>query len=215
MENYIREPFNGLSHLFGAILGVLALIAMIVKGITLNASGLTITALVLFGVSIILLYASSATYHMVIAKDQVIHLLRRLDHSMIYLLIAGTYAPFCLIALKGGTGYTLFSIISIMAISGILFKMIWFNCPRWVSTILYIGMGWIIVFLASPLADALGSGGLFYLILGGVFYTIGGIVYGVKPNIPFIKQLGFHEVFHIFILLGTISHFICVFAYVI
>lgn len=215
MEKYIREPFNGLSHLFGAILGVFALIAMIMKGIALEASGLTITALVLFGVSMILLYASSATYHMVIAKDRVIHMLRRLDHSMIYLLIAGTYAPFCLIALKGATGYTLFSIISLMAISGILFKMIWFNCPRWVSTVLYIGMGWIIVILASPLAGVLGAQGLFFLILGGIFYTIGGVIYGVKPNIPFIKKLGFHEIFHIFILLGTISHFICVFVYVI
>jgi len=215
LEKYIREPFNGLSHLFGAILGVFALIAMMIKGITLDASGLTITALVLFGVSMILLYASSATYHMVIAKDHVIHWLRRLDHSMIYLLIAGTYAPFCLIALKGTTGYTLFSVISIMAISGILFKMIWFNCPRWVSTALYVGMGWIIVFLASPLAGVLGTQGIFFLLLGGIFYTIGGVIYGVKPNIPFIKKLGFHEIFHIFILLGTISHFICVFVYVI
>jgi len=215
LEKFIREPFNALSHLLGAILGVVALIAMIIKGIVLDLSGLTITALVLFGVSMILLYASSATYHMVIAKDHVIHMLRRLDHSMIYLLIAGTYAPFCLIALKGTTGYTLFSIISLMAISGILFKMIWFNCPRWISTVLYIGMGWIIVFLASPLAGALGTQGLFFLIVGGIFYTIGGVIYGVKPNIPFIKKLGFHEIFHIFILLGTISHFICVFVYVI
>lgn len=215
MEKFIREPFNALSHLLGAILGIVALIAMIIKGIALDLSGLTITALVLFGVSMILLYASSATYHMVIAKDHVIHMLRRLDHSMIYLLIAGTYAPFCLIALKGTTGYTLFSIISLMAISGILFKMIWFNCPRWISTVLYIGMGWIIVFLASPLAGALGTQGLFFLIVGGIFYTIGGVIYGVKPNIPFIKKLGFHEIFHIFILLGTISHFICVFVYVI
>lgn len=215
MGNYIREPFNALSHFLGAILGIFALTSMVVKGVTEGASGLTITALVVFGTSIILLYASSATYHMIIARDKIIHLLRRLDHSMIYLLIAGTYAPFCLIALKGTIGYTLFSIISIMAVSGILFKMIWFNCPRWISTVLYIGMGWIIVFLASPLAEALGSDGLFFLLLGGLFYTIGGIIYGMKPNIPFIKKLGFHEIFHIFILLGTISHFICVFEYVI
>lgn len=211
----MREPFNGLSHLFGAVLGVIALIAMMMKGVTLGASTLTITALILFGVSMILLYASSAIYHMVIAKDHVIHMLRRLDHSMIYLLIAGTYAPFCLIALKGTTGYVLFSLISLMACFGILFKMVWFNCPRWISTVLYIGMGWIIVFLAAPLAEILGTQGLFFLILGGIFYTIGGVIYGLKPNISFIQKLGFHEIFHIFILLGTISHFICVFAYVI
>lgn len=211
----MREPFNGLSHLFGAVLGAIALIAMMMKGVTLGASTLTFTALTLFGVSMILLYASSAIYHMVIAKDHVIHMLRRLDHSMIYLLIAGTYAPFCLIALKGTTGYVLFSMISLMAFFGILFKMIWFNCPRWISTALYIGMGWIIVFLGAPLAEILGTQGLFFLILGGILYTIGGVIYGLKPNISFIQKLGFHEIFHIFILLGTISHFICVFAYVI
>ncbi|TQR20741.1 PAQR family membrane homeostasis protein TrhA [Psychrobacillus vulpis] len=214
MGNYIREPFNGLSHLFGAILSVFGLVAMIIKVSFDGATALTVTAIVIFGVSMILLYTSSATYHMVIAKEKVIQLLRRLDHSMIYLLIAGTYAPFCLIALKGTTGYVLFTIISLIAVSGILFKMVWFNCPRWISTALYIGMGWIIVFLASPLADKISSEGIFYVILGGIFYTIGGVIYGVKPKIPFIKKLGFHEIFHIFILLGTFCHFICVFVYV-
>lgn len=214
MGNYIREPFNGLSHLFGALLSGIALIAMIIKVSLEGTTLLSITAILLFGLSMILLYASSATYHMVKAKDRVIQFLRRLDHSMIYLLIAGTYAPFCLITLKGTTGYVLFGIISFIAISGVLFKMIWFNCPRWVSTALYIGMGWIIVFLASPLAESLGSQGLFYLILGGVLYTIGGIIYGLKPKISFLKKLGFHEVFHVFILLGTFSHFICVYYFV-
>lgn len=214
MGNYIREPFNGLSHLFGALLSGVALIAMIIKVSLEGTTLLSITAILLFGLSMILLYASSATYHMVKAKDRVIQFLRRLDHSMIYLLIAGTYAPFCLITLKGSTGYVLFGIISFIAISGVLFKMIWFNCPRWVSTALYIGMGWIIVFLASPLAESLGSQGLFYLILGGVLYTFGGIIYGLKPKISFLKKLGFHEVFHVFILLGTFSHFICVYYFV-
>ncbi|WP_313890843.1 hemolysin III family protein [Psychrobacillus sp.] len=214
MGNYIREPFNGLSHLFGALLSAIALIAMIIKVSLEGTTLLSITAILLFGLSMILLYASSATYHMVKAKDRVIQFFRRLDHSMIYLLIAGTYAPFCLITLKGTTGYVLFGIISFIAISGVLFKMIWFNCPRWVSTALYIGMGWIIVFLASPLAESLGSQGLFYLILGGVLYTIGGIIYGLKPKISFLKKLGFHEVFHVFILLGTSSHFICVYYFV-
>ncbi|ALC85749.1 hemolysin [Bacillus sp. FJAT-22090] len=215
MNQYIREPFNGLSHLFGAILSLLGLTAMLVK-VTINGdSFLTFIAIIIFGVSMILLYSSSATYHMVIAKDSIIQFLRRLDHSMIYLLIAGTYAPFCLITLKGTTGYILFIIISIIALCGILFKMMWFNCPRWISTALYIGMGWIIVFLASPLSEKIGTQGILYLIIGGVLYTIGGIIYGLKPKIAFIKKLGFHEIFHIFILLGTLFHFICVFSYVI
>ncbi len=214
MHNFIREPFNSLSHFFGAGLGILGLIAMLVKVIEQEATSLTVTAVIIFGISMIMLYAASGIYHMVMTNENIIQILRRVDHSMIYLLIAGTYAPFCLITLKGTTGYTLFAIVSGLAISGVIFKMIWFNCPRWVSTALYIAMGWIIIFLFSPLQESLGLWGVLYLVLGGVFYTIGGVIYGLKPNISFIKRLGFHEIFHLFILLGTICHFICIYVYV-
>lgn len=211
----IREPFNSLSHLLGAILGLIGLVLLIIKGNSLNGSALTLTALSIFGISMILLYTASATYHAINANDRIIQFFRRLDHSMIYILIAGTYAPFCLISLQGSKGYMLFCIITLLAIAGILFKMVWFDCPRWISTALYIGMGWIIIFLAPSLAESLGTEGLLYLIGGGVFYTIGGIIYVLKPDLPFFKKLGFHEIFHIFILLGTIFHFICVYEFVI
>ncbi|MCK1999277.1 hemolysin III family protein [Psychrobacillus psychrodurans] len=214
MNKYIREPFNSLSHLLGAILGLVGLILMLMKGIEIDSSSLTLTAISIFGISMILLYTASATYHWLIGNVHHIQFLRRLDHSMIYILIAGTYAPFCLITLNNSAGYILFTIILFLAVSGICFKMVWFASPRWVSTAIYIGMGWMIIFLAPTLADSLGSAGLFYLILGGVSYTIGGIIYGIKPNLPFIKKLGFHEIFHIFILLGTLFHFICVYGYV-
>lgn len=214
MNTYIREPFNGLSHLAGAVLSFFALIAMLVKAAMSNSPATHIAAVIIFGVSMILLYAASATYHMVLAKDRVIVFLRRLDHSMIFLLIAGSYAPFCLIALNGTTGFVLFSVVTGLAVAGILFKMVWFNCPRWLSTGLYIGMGWIIVFLASPLSEILSVPGLWLLIIGGLMYTIGGLIYGAKPKFLQSKYLGFHEIFHIFILLGTFSHFLCVYFYV-
>lgn len=214
MHTYIREPFNALSHLGGAVLSVVALIAMIVKASITDAPTLHLVAVTIFGVSMLLLYSASATYHMVLARDQVISFLRRLDHSMIFLLIAGSYAPFCLIALNGSTGFVLFTVVSGIAIAGILFKMVWFNSPRWLSTGLYIGMGWIIVFLASPLAETLSSTGLWLLVLGGLMYTIGGIIYGAKPAFLQSKYLGFHEIFHIFILLGSIFHFLCVYMFV-
>lgn len=134
---------------------------------------------------------------------------------MIFLLIAGSYTPFCLIALKGVTGWVLFSIIITIAIVGISFKLIWFNCPRWLSTSIYVLMGWIAVFLMGPLKIALSTQGLLLLIIGGVFYTIGAVIYATKPNFLKSKYLGFHEIFHIFIMLGTLTHFLCVFKYVI
>ena len=112
------------------------------------------------------------------------------------------------------TGFVLFSIVTGLAIAGILFKMVWFDCPRWLSTALYIGMGWIIVFLASPLAATLNAEGLSLLVAGGIMYTIGGIIYGAKPKFMQSKYLGFHEIFHIFILLGTLCHFLSVYMYV-
>ncbi|MCP8969390.1 PAQR family membrane homeostasis protein TrhA [Ectobacillus ponti] len=214
MNQYIREPINGLTHLAGAILSFAALLAMVIKAAMTTPSAIAIAAVTVFGISMILLYAASATYHMVIARDKVIAFLRRLDHSMIFILIAGSYAPFCLISLNGLTGWTLFSVIACTAIFGVVFKMVWFNCPRWLSTVLYILMGWMIVFAAGPLAKALAGGGLFLLILGGIFYTIGGVIYAVKPKFLEFKHMGFHEIFHIFILLGTLAHFLSVFLFV-
>ncbi|MBT2654869.1 hemolysin III family protein [Bacillus sp. ISL-18] len=215
MHNYIREPINGLTHLAGAVLSFVGLLMMVIKASMTNPTPLEITAVIIFGVSMILLYSASATYHMVMARDKVIAFLRRLDHSMIFVLIAGTYTPFCFISLNGKTGAMLFSIISAVAISGVVFKMVWFACPRWISTTLYIAMGWMIVFVFSPLTGSLNPVGLFLLILGGIFYTIGGVIYGAKPKFLETKYLGFHEIFHIFILFGTLSHFLSVYLYVI
>lgn len=215
MTQYIREPINGLTHLAGAILSVFGLLAMVIKTANTTNSVIAMTSVIIFGISMILLYSASATYHMVIAKDKVIAFLRRLDHSMIFVLIAGTYTPFCLISLQGKVGNVLFAVVSIVAILGVIFKMVWFHCPRWLSTLIYIAMGWMIVFVASPLAGSLNQTGIFLLALGGIFYTVGGVIYGVKPKFLEFKHMGFHEIFHIFILFGTLAHFLSVFLFVI
>lgn len=214
MNTYIREPINGLTHLAGAIFAFIGLLALIIKAVNNGESTLAVGAVIIFGISMILLYAASATYHMVIAREKVIAFLRKIDHSMIFVLIAGSYTPFCLISLNGTTGWIIFSIVTVIAIAGILFKMVWFNCPRWLSTALYIAMGWIIIFAASPLSDRLSPQGFFLLVLGGIFYTIGGVIYAVKPKFLESKYLGFHEIFHIFILLGSLAHFLSVYMYV-
>lgn len=134
---------------------------------------------------------------------------------MIYALIAGSYAPFCLIVLEGWLGNLLFFLVAAIGLSGIFFKMIWFHSPRWLSTILYIAMGWIIVFAIVPLSDSLAFQGLLLLVLGGILYTIGGLIYALKPKLFANTHLGFHEIFHLFILAGSFCHFLSVYFYVI
>lgn len=215
MNNYLREPINGFTHLAGAILSFIGLLALVIKTALQGPSAVALTAVIIFGISMILLYSASATYHLVVSTEKVISYLRRIDHAMIFLLIAGSYTPFCLIALKGTAGWVLFSVIIAIAIVGISFKLIWFNCPRWLSTGIYVLMGWLAIFLIGPLKKALSPQGLELLIIGGVFYTIGAIIYATKPNFLKSKYLGFHEIFHIFIMFGTLTHFLCVFKYVI
>lgn len=214
MDLYFREPFNAISHLIGAALSVAALFAMVIKAGAENMSALHIASVVIFGISLISLYTASTVYHSAKAKVETIAFLRKLDHSMIFLLIAGSYAPFCLIALDGTLGWTVFILVAALGISGILFKMVWFHSPRWLSTAIYIVMGWIIVFAVVPLAENLSAIGLALLVGGGIMYTVGGIIYGVKPNFLSFKYAGFHEIFHIFILLGSLCHFLAVYFYV-
>ncbi|MPM15726.1 hypothetical protein SDC9_62098 [bioreactor metagenome] len=133
---------------------------------------------------------------------------------MIFMLIAGSYAPFCLIALGGSKGTVFFTTIASIAVAGILFRMLWFNCPRWLQTSLYIGLGWAAVFMIKPLSQVLNPASLYLLVLGGILYTVGGVIYALKPKGLKFGKFGFHEIFHIFIILGSLSHFISVFSYI-
>ena len=214
MEKYLREPINGLTHLIGAILSLIGLIAMIIKVNIINGNLIDYIAIFLFGISMILLYSASATYHSVISNDSVIKILKKIDHSMIFVLIAGSYAPLCLITLGNSTGYTLFSAVAIAGLIGIIFKICWVTCPKWISSFIYIGVGWFAIFAIYPLSKVLATPGLILLVLGGILYTIGGVIYALKSKKIRIGCFGGHEIFHIFIMLGTLCHYACVFNYV-
>lgn len=214
MTKHLREPINGLTHLTGAILSLFGLIALIVKVASENGKLIDYVAIVGFGVSMILLYSASATYHSVISSDSVIKILKKVDHSMIFILIAGSYAPLCLIALQNSVGHTLFAAVAIAAVIGIIFKIAWVTCPKWVSSVIYIGIGWFAIFAIYPLSKVLAPTGVFLLVLGGVMYTIGGVIYALKSKKIRIGSFGGHEIFHIFIMLGTLCHFFCIFSYV-
>ena len=214
MRNYIREPINSLTHFIGAILSCIALIAMIIKVSFTDSSSMELTAVIIFGISMILLYTTSATYHMVISSESVLNFLQRLDHSMIFILIVGSYSPFCLIALNKKLGFTLFSVVTVCALIGVIFKMAWFKCPRMLSTTIYIVMGWLAIFVFKPLLLTLSGNGLFLLICGGLLDTFGGLIYAFKPKFPLFKHWGFHEIFHLFIMMGSLYHFLCIYFYV-
>ncbi|NME82285.1 hemolysin III family protein [Clostridium sp. SM-530-WT-3G] len=214
MEKYLREPVNSLTHFVGAILSIFALIAMIIKSYVKGTSITTFLSVLFFGISMILLYSASTAYHSVIGNNKVIKALKRLDHSMIFILIAGSYAPFCLIALHGQIGLSLFLAVTVCALLGIIFKICWVTCPRWLSSVMYIGIGWFAIFVIYPMAQVLSTAGLIWLITGGLMYTIGGVIYALKKDKIKIGIFGTHEIFHLFILAGTLCHFICVFFYI-
>lgn len=214
MEKHLREPVNGITHLIGAILSLIGLIAMIIKVTLSNGTPIAYLSIFAFGVGSILLYSASATYHSVISTNKVIMALKRVDHSMIFLLIAGSYAPFCLLALHNTAGYVLFSAVAIASLIGIAFKIAWVTCPRWLSSVIYIGIGWFAVFAIYPISQVLAGPGVFFLILGGLMYTAGGVIYALKKDKIKIGVFGSHEIFHIFIMFGTLCHFIAVFQYI-
>ena len=215
MYKKLREPINSITHLSGAILSFIALFAMLAKSFLTDAPTIAIVSVTIFGISLILLYTVSGTYHGIMSTDKIINFFQKLDHSMIFILIAGSYAPFCLVGLGGTLGRNMFIVMISIAIAGIIFKLCWFNAPRWLQTALYIAMGWSAIFVIKPLSQSMSPLSIFLLVLGGIFYTIGGVIYATKSKKIKIGIFGFHEIFHIFILLGSLTHFICVFTYLI
>lgn len=163
----------------------------------------------------ILLYSTSTIYHFIDKSKQKAKLImRKLDHIMIFVFIAGSYTPICMLVLNKEVGYKLLALVWSITLIGVFIKLVWITAPNWVSSILYIGMGWLAVLVLSPLVNTMSSRGMFWLISGGLFYTVGGVIYGMKkPN--FNKTyFGFHELFHIFVLAGSLCHYIMMYFYI-
>ena len=208
-----RDPISSVTHLYGAILSGVATILLLYKTIAISQISLqNILSSLLFGASLIALYTASAVYHFSNGNSKTLMILRKLDHAMIYVLIAGTYTPILLCYLPAPNNWIFTTVMWGCAAGGILMKLFWFSAPRWLQTMLYIVMGWAILFDFSAV-KAMSPGAIALLVAGGVSYTIGGVIYMLKkPN--FSPQFGFHELFHIFVLFGSLFHFFMVFFYV-
>ena len=211
MLKKLREPVNGLTHFFAAIVAAIGLIALVIIG---WKSVIKEISLSIYGITLILLFAASATYHMVKAKPKSIEKLRKLDHSAIYVLIAGTYTPFCIIMFQGFWKWGLLALIWSLALIGVALEVVLIRAPRWLRTGVYIMMGWIVLAAVGEMLKVLPTGALVWLLTGGVIYTLGAIVYATKKLDFFPGKFGFHEVWHIFVILAAIAHFIAIAVYV-
>jgi hemolysin III len=209
----VRDPINGLTHLGG---GLLASVGLIVLLATAASEGRVdqLVAFGVFGLSLIALYSASALYHLLPLSPAGITRLRRLDHMTIFLLIAGTYTPFCLLALDGAWRVGLLCLIWALALWGILLKLLWMGAPRWLSVGLYLGMGWVALVAAPALFRAVPARGMAWVLAGGLVYSAGALVYGLKRPNPIPGVFGFHELWHLFVMAGSACHFWAVLRYV-
>tara|TARA_R110001599_G_scaffold24835_5_gene89418 strand:- start:19674 stop:20342 length:669 start_codon:yes stop_codon:yes gene_type:complete len=201
----VREPFNAYSHLVGAIGALVLLVYLIVN--SSEDPGASRISFIVYGITVFLMFASSSIYHAVNVTFETEERFRMIDHIMIYLVIAGTYTPICTIVLEGN--WRLWMLIGIwsFALIGIIKKVFWMSAPRWFSTVLYLLMGWVSVIIFPNLWDQLPHMFSYWIAIGGLFYTIGAIIYGIKKPDPFPEVFGFHEIWHLFVLGGAFSHF--------
>jgi hemolysin III len=205
-----REPVNAISHMAGALASVVGLTLLVVFA-AIHADAWHVVSFAVFGTTMILMYTSSFLYHGLRLSDKAILIFRRIDHIMIFALIAGSYTPICLVPLRGVWGWSIFGTVWGIAIIGICLKIFFMNVPRWISTLIYLFMGWLCVIAVYPLIKTVTPACLFWLAAGGFFYSVGAIVYALKKPNPFPGILGFHEIWHVFVLLGSACHFWLVF----
>lgn len=215
MQITIREPGSAITHFIAMMLAVFASTPLLIKT-AVSDSSVAFTAMVIFMLSMISLYGASALYHSVVVKDRMLRIFRKIDHMMIFVLIAGSYTPVCQIVLDKDSGYMLFGIVWTIAVVGMVIKAVWITCPKWFSSILYIAMGWVCLGVFGPLWHTLPHSAFLWLLAGGVIYTAGGIIYALK--LPVFnsrhRYFGSHEIFHLFVMGGSICHFIFMYLYV-
>ena len=213
LVNKIKDPISALTHFCGFIASIPITFALVYNAIE-EGNIVLVFAFMIFGFSLMLLYGASTVYHTVKTDPKHTAILRRIGHMMIFVLISGTYTPVCLISLKGSVGNILLITVWSIAFLGLFLKIFWLNAPRFLSTAIYVVMGWLVVIAFVPLSNSIPFDGILMLTAGGVTYTIGALIYALKSEIFHLKHLNFHDIFHIFVLFGSIFHILFMFLYV-
>jgi hemolysin III len=214
LTRVLREPVNALTHALGVVLAAVGAVVLLV--VSAGEPWRTV-AFAVYGASMVLLYLASTVMHAAKVGPRTLQRLRVLDHAAIFLLIAGTYTPVTLVLLRNESpawGWTLFGLAWGFALLGVVFKLFWLHAPRWLSTVLYVALGWMALIAVVPMVRALPMGGFGWLLLGGVFYSLGAVVYARKRPNPWPRVFGYHEIWHLFVLAGSASHYLLMLRYV-
>ena len=224
-SRHLKDPGSAITHFIGMLMAIFAAVPLLIKAAR-EPDHIYLISLSIYALSLILLYAASTTYHTFDLSERANTILKKIDHMMIFVLIAGSYTPICLITLKGRTGTILLALVWGIAIVGIILKAFWVFCPKWVSSVLYIGMGWTCVLAFTQILNALSPAAFGWLLAGGIIYTIGGVIYIIYTiggviyalKLPIFnnrhKNFGSHEIFHLFVMGGSMCHFIVMYAFV-
>jgi len=213
MVKSFRDPISGLTHFIGIILSVIGTIVLLTR----NEEPFTVyhtTSFFIFGFSMTLLYTISTLYHWLPLSEKNLITVRKIDHIMIFVFIAASYTPVCLITLRESWGWLILVIVWGLTLVGFFLKLFWINAPRFLYTSIYLLMGWIIIAAVLPLSKVMPSQGLLWLALGGVFYSTGAVIYAIKKPDPLPNVFGFHEIFHLFIMAGSFSIYWMIYKYV-
>ena len=214
-DHHLKDPGSAITHFIGMMMAIFSAVPLLIRALQ-HPEKVYVISLAVFIVSMILLYLASTVYHSFDISAHTNKILRKIDHMMIFILIAGTYTPVCLLVLKPDMGRLLLCLIWGIAIAGILIKAFWITCPKWFSSVLYISMGWTCVLAFSQLLNSLSAAAFGWLLAGGLIYTVGGIIYALK--LPLFnsrhKNFGSHEIFHLFVMGGSFCHFIFMYHFV-
>lgn len=205
---------SGMIHLWGFLLAMLGTAVLIVFSALHGTDPWKLVSFSVYGSGLIFLYGASAAYHIFYVSERVHRRLRKLDHCMIFYLIFATYTPLCLVTMRDTVGWIYLGVVWTMMVVGIILKIKWIDMPKLLSSLLYLMMGWALVAGWSPLAERLPAGGRFWLLVGGAFYTVGALLYALKPLHFEFRCFGSHELFHILILIGSACHYVLIFRYV-
>ena len=212
---YVKDPGSALTHFIGMIMAAIAALPLLAVAAR-HDSYHAVAAFAIFAGSMILLYAASTIYHTFNISEKMNKILRKADHMMIFILIAGTYTPVCMLVLGDRTGWLLLALVWGIAAVGILINALWITCPKWFSSLIYIAMGWVCVLAFGKIIAALPRQAFGWLLAGGIIYTVGGVIYALK--LPIFNQkhryFGSHEIFHLFVMGGSLCHYIMMYAFV-